>query len=178
MNSPILISTLFLTILLTIGLFFFIRASVKDRTQQIDFTAEVPPDSFLDQLQNYFTQRAYHITQVNPQQQQITFEGFVRPSLFLAIFLTFLTALGLLCLSLVLSLLYPNLSSAFLTLTLISPIAGIFYWKKAGRIEKVSLQVKSSLEFPSSKSMITITAHRDELRQLQEALAIKVKNET
>ncbi len=173
MNSPILISTLFLTILLTIGLFFFIRASVKDRTQQIDFTAELPQDALLDQLQTYFTQRAYQITAVNPQQQQITFEGFVRPSWFLAIFLSLLLALGILCLSLVLSLLYPNLSSAFLALTLVSPVAGIFYWQKAGRIEKVSLQVKSSPPTPSSKNIITVTAHRDELLQLQQALQLK-----
>ncbi|ACK67036.1 conserved hypothetical protein [Rippkaea orientalis PCC 8801] len=170
MTIPILSSTFFLTLLLMVGLFFFIRASVKDRTKQVKLTSEIPVESLLSQLEAYFTQRAYQIASVNPQQNQITFEGFVRPSWFLAIFLSFLAAIGLLCFAFVLSFLYQPLTPLFFATILLCPLVGIFYWKQAGRVEKVLLEIESS---PQSYSLVTVTAHRDELIQLQEYSPLK-----
>ncbi len=161
-----------------VGLFFFIRASVKDRTQQVKLIAEEPEESLLGQLQEYFDQRAYRVAAVDPAQNQVTFEGFVRPSWFLAIFLTLLAASGLLCFALVLSLLYPSLSNLFLTLILLAPAAGVFYWKKAGRLEQVGLKVEALPDREKGgQSLITVTAHRDELLQLQQALPLKPTSE-
>ena len=161
-----------------VGLFFFIRASVKDRTQQVKLIAEEPEESLLGQLQEYFDQRAYRVAAVDPAQNQVTFEGFVRPSLFLAIFLTLLAASGLLCFALVLSLLYPSLSNLFLALILLAPAAGVFYWKKAGRLEQVGLKVEALPDRgKGGQSLITVTAHRDELLQLQQALPLKPTSE-
>lgn len=161
-----------------VGLFFFIRASVKDRTQQVKLIAEEPEESLLGQLQEYFDQRAYRVAAVDPAQNQVTFEGFVRPSWFLAIFLTLLAASGLLCFALVLSLLYPSLSNLFLTLILLAPAAGVFYWKKAGRLEQVGLKVEALPDREKGgQSLITVTAHRDELLQLQQALPLKPSSE-
>lgn len=158
-----------------IGLFFFIRASVKDRTEQVELTPRESVDQLLSQLQVYFTQRAYHLSSVDSQQQTMTFEGFVSPSWFLAIFLSGLTAIGLFCFSLILSFLYPSLTLFFLGLVLFCPVGGLFYWKKSGRFEKVLLEVKTGSEPNQSQldgglqSSIIITAHRDELAQLQKA---------
>ncbi len=161
-----------------VGLFFFIRASVKDRTQQVKLIAEEPEESLLGQLQEYFDQRAYRVAAVDPGQNQVTFEGFVRPSWFLAIFLTLLAASGLLCFVLVLSLLYPSLSNLFLALILLAPAAGVFYWKKAGRLEQVGLKVEALPDRGKvGQSLITVTAHRDELLQLQQALPLKPTSE-
>ena len=158
-----------------IGLFFFIRASAKDRTKEIKLIIEQSEESLVQHLQQYFTQRAYQVTAVDPTQKQITFQGFVSPSWFMAIFLSCLAALGLLCLTLVLSLLYPSLSALFLALTLFSPIAGIFYWYKAGRLEQVLLKVESLKEHEGKeKCLVTVTAHRDELIHLQGSLPIKL----
>lgn len=174
MNTTVLSSTFLLTLLLAVGLFFFIRASVKDRTQQVKLIAEEPEESLLNRLQQYFDQRAYRVVAVDAATNQVTFQGFVRPSLLLAIFLTVLAALGLLCLSLVLSLLYPKFTSIFLGLVLVSPAAGVFYWKNAGRIEQVSLTVEpESTQATNTQSLITVTAHRDELQELQQALKLK-----
>lgn len=174
MNTTVLSSTFLLTLLLAVGLFFFIRASVKDRTQQIKLLATEPEESLLTKLQQYFDQRAYQVTAVDPDKQQVTFQGVVRPSVFLAIFLTVLAAVGLLCLSLVLSFLYPTLTTLFLGLVLFAPVAGVFYWKKAGRSEQVSLQVEAvSTPETGTQSLITVTAHRDELQELQQALKLK-----
>lgn len=162
-----------------VGLFFFIRASVKDRTQQVKLISSELEESLLSQLQKYFDQRAYKVAAVDAAQNQVTFQGFVRPSWFLAIFLTLLAASGLLCLALVLSLLYPSLANLFLTLTLLAPAAGVFYWKKAGRLEQVLLKVEALTE-PGigAQSLITVTAHRDELIQLQQALPFKLVTDT
>jgi len=170
----ILSSTLLLTLLLAVGLFFFIRASVKDRIQQVKLLAEQPEESLLTQLQQYFDERAYRIAAVDAAANQVTFQGFVRPSWFLAIFLSLLAACGLLCLSLVLSMLYPTFGSIFLVLVLLAPVAGVFYWQKAGRSEQVYLKVEAIAGKDSmAQSLITVTAHRDELAALQEALQLK-----
>lgn len=177
MNFPILSSTFFLTLLLLVGLFFFLRASVKDRTEQAEFVAVGSEDWLLGQLQDYFSRRAYQVASLNAAESLVTFEGFVRPSWFLAIFLSLLAAVGLSCLALVLSLILPAGSSWLLLLPLLAPAAGWFYWKGAGRIERVLLQVGSKGEVEGESSLlIAVTAHRDELRQLKETLPFLRKN--
>ena len=114
------------------------------------------------------------VAEVDAVNNQVIFQGFVRPSWLLAIFLTVLAALGILSLSLVLSLLYPTFTSFFLGLVLLAPAAGVFYWKKAGRSEQVSLKVEAvPTQETGAQSLITVTAHRDELRKLQQALQLK-----
>ena len=152
-----------------IGLFFFIRASVKDRTKQIQLVPTESEDILLKKLQQYFESRAYKITAVDAQNKQVAFKGFVQPSLFLAILLSFLAVVGLSCLALVLFLLFPSVHNLFWLLVAIAPLAGVFYWKKAGRWEEVLLQVTS---IPDSPNLVTVTAHRDELIQLQENLSV------
>jgi uncharacterized membrane protein len=112
-NTAVLSSTFLLTLLLAVGLLFFIRASVKDRIQQVQLIAEEPEESLLSRLQQYFDQRAYRVAAVDAATNQVIFQGFVRPSWFLAIFLTVLAACGILCLSLVLSMLYPTVRQLF-----------------------------------------------------------------
>lgn len=174
MNTTVLSSTLLLTVLLAIGLIFFIKASVKDRTQVITLITEQPEESLLEQLQQYFSQRAYRVAAVDAAQHQVVYEGLVRPSLFLAIFLTLLAGTGILCLSLVLSLLLPNFRNVLPGLTILAPIAGIFYWQKAKRPEKVSFRIElTAEEIDKSQSLLTVIAHRDELMELQRVLGLK-----
>ncbi|MCH2244009.1 MAG: cofactor assembly of complex C subunit B [Crocosphaera sp.] len=174
---PILSSTFFLTLLLMVGLFFFIRASVKDRTEQVQLISEVPKTSLLEQLKDYFKQRAYNVTSSDAAQDTMTFEGLVRPSWFLAIFLSILAASGFFCLILVLSFLYPALTPLFFALELLSPIAGIFYWKKARRMETVSFSLENlNQEGSQPGSILTLTAHRDEVIQLKQTFPLKSAN--
>lgn len=170
MDTAILPSTLLLTLLLSVGLFFFIRASTKDRIQVSQLVSGLDETTLMQQLQEYFRSRSYRVAAVDPEQNQVTFVGFVRPSWFLAVFLTILAAAGLVCLSLVLSMLFPDLSTVFLGMVLLSPLSGLFYWVKAGRFEKVLLKVDASNLHPGK---ITVTAHRDEIIELQKALQLK-----
>ena len=172
--TPVIPSTFVLTLLMVIGLFFFVRASTKDRIEQEKLIAEQEADSLLTQIQQHFASRAYRITALNREANQITFEGLVRPSWFLTIFLTLLTAVGLLCLGLVLSMAMPNLGKLFWGMVLLSPLAGWFYWKGSGRPEQVYLKLDAVIDQgEQTQSLITVTAHRDELATLKQALNLK-----
>lgn len=174
MQSPILLSTALLTVLLSVGLFFFIRASTKDRTEVAQLVANRNEEPLFEELQNYFTQRAYRIAAVDSNRNQIKFEGFVRPSAFLAVFLTLLAAIGIFCLSLVLSFLFPDFSQFLPALVLIAPVAGFFYWQKAGRQEQVVLEIDTLAEAGQPvKSLLTVTAHRDEVAEMKRVLGLQ-----
>ena len=173
MDTTILSSTLLLTLLLSVGLFFFIRASTKDRTQTVTLVSQQSEASLMAQLQQYFQERAYQVFKLDAENNSVIYEGFVRPSIFLAIFLTLLAAVGILCLALVWSILFPSLSQVFFGLVLLSPVAGVFYWKKAARSEQVSLKLAPSSEQPQQQSQVTVVAHRDELIALERSLKLK-----
>ncbi len=171
MDTAILPSTLLLTLLMSVGLFFFIRASTKDRTETAQLVSQLNEASLMPQLKEYFRARSYRVAAIDPQQNRVTMTGNVRPSWFLAIFLTVLAAVGLVCLSLVLSLLFPGDNILLYGIVLLSPISGIFYWNKAGRVENVSMALEATDSEQNTK--ITVTAHRDEIISLEEALKLK-----
>jgi hypothetical protein len=174
----ILTSTAILTFLLAVGLFFFIRASVKDRTESLVLTSDESEEALLPKLEQYFTDRAYRLQGVDGDRNVVTFEGFVSPSWFLAVFLTVLAACGSLCLSLVLATIFPQVGNIFLLLIFISPLAGWFYWQKAGRLERVALSVEPLSSIDSeAKTAIEIVGHRDELAVFQSELKLSVRNE-
>jgi uncharacterized membrane protein YphA (DoxX/SURF4 family) len=170
-------STLFLTLLLMVGLFFFIRASTKDRTESFSTRQALSPEAMGAWLMEHFQGRAYEPeamdTPANADPKEIVLQGIVRPSLFLAGFLTFLAAIGALCFALVLAILWPAYGVAFMGLVALAPAAGVFYWQRAGRQEVVRFRVEAipPPATPEHGSQMTVTAHRDELIALQQALA-------
>ena len=172
MDLSILATSFLLTSLSLIGLVFFIRASVKDRTKQIKLVTSDSEEILLGKLQNYFESRAYKVTAFDKDKNQITWQGIVQASWFLAIFLTGLAALGLFCLALILSFLYPPLSNFVWLILLLAPLAGVFYYRNASRVEQVLLQIETGVAAEqTTKNCLTVTAHRDELAQLQKTLS-------
>ena len=171
MINTTLSSTFLLTLLLFVGLIFFIRASTKDRTQTVQLLSDQEEVRLLEQLKHYFEQRAYRVTAIEPEKNQITLVGFVRPSVFLAVFLSLLAAIGIFCIALVLSFIFQEQTPLFWGLLLFCPLAGVFYWRKSGREEQVSFKIdplpKSTM---TQKSLLTVIAHRDELANLQSTL--------
>jgi Cofactor assembly of complex C subunit B len=174
--TPVLTSTLILTLLLAVGLFFFIRASTKDRIEQMVLETSDVEEVLLPKLQSYFTDRAYRVTAVDRDTDIVTFEGLVRPSVFLASLLTGLAAIGALCLALVLSMLFPDGGRLFLGLLLVAPLAGWFYWQGSSRTEQIRLKVESQDGAPAPTT-IKISGHRDELAVFQETLQLCVREE-
>lgn len=175
MTNAILSSTFFLTLLLAVGLFFFIRASAKDRTETATLLSPASAADLLEQLRQHFADRAYQVTQIDPEQEQITLSGFVRPSRFLAVFLSGLAAVCILCFDLIFSFLWPQQASFSLGLLLLAPLAGVFYWRRAARVEQVDFKIRPVTDREDFLSQLTIRAHRDELIQLRQNVPLKEK---
>jgi hypothetical protein len=170
MNTTVLTSTFVLTILLAIGLFFFIRASTKPRIEQMVLETNDSEEILIPRLQAYFSDRAYKIAAVDRDTDIITFEGVVSPSIFLAVLLTSLAAIGAMCLALVLSMQFPDIGNIFLVLLIAAPLAGAFYWQGSARTEQVRLKVAAASD--SSATRIKISGHRDELATFQSTLQL------
>ncbi len=168
--APILSSTLLLTLLILVGLVFFIRASTKERLETVRFTVSEAqtPRQLVEALVTHFTQRAYEPLQreISPSHPRIVLSGQVQPSIFLALFLTVLAVIGLLCLGLVISLLLPQVGSWAFVLGLLAPLAGWFYWWRSGRVEQIILDL-----IPGQPA-VEVTGHRDELTALRRSLEL------
>ena len=138
-------STLFLTILLAIGLVFFLRAASKDRTTIVDVQSPLPPLEVLNGVSFWLEKRGWKKNGGNVEEKLLVFNGNVASSTFLVIFLSCLGGLGSACLGLVLIQLYPFLSWWPLLLAVIgAPLAGIVYRTKSKREESLELRLLSS----------------------------------
>ena len=167
-------STLFLTILLAIGLGFFLRAASKDRTTIVDVKSPLPPLEVLKGISFWLEERGWTKHGGNVEEKLLIFNGNVASSKFLVVFLSCLGGLGSACLGLVLIQLYPSLSWWPLLLAAIgAPLAGIVYRVKSKREE--SLEVKLLSPDLSDSSILRIKAHRDELIAIQLELSESLK---
>lgn len=193
MQTAVIPSTLLLTLLMCVGLFFFIRASVKDRTEEVTWPVDWPEETLRDRLRTYFANRAYRVAAIDADRDAVTFEGFVRPSLGLAAFLSTLAAVGLTCLAAIPMMVVPGLGPLPLALVLLAPVAGWFYWKNAGRIEQVCIRLDDPAESDGAAGAetegdwtegdragkddntrhLTAIAHRDELAAMERALSLR-----
>ncbi len=159
-------STLFLTILLAIGLVFFLRAASKDRTTVVDIQSPLPPLEVLNGISFWLEERGWKKNGGNVEEKLLLFNGSVASSPFLAVFLSCLGGLGAASLGLVLIQLYPSLNWWPLMLAPIgAPLTGMIYRKRSKREEFLELKLLSS-EL-SNKSILRIRAHRDELIAIQ-----------
>jgi uncharacterized protein (DUF885 family) len=99
----------------------------------------------------------------------------VRPSAFLAVFLTLIAVSASFCAALMLAYLFPAGARFFPALVVVAPVAGIFYWNKSGRQEQVALKVEPlTAEGMPEQRLLTVTAHRDELAELRRAFGFAV----
>lgn len=183
-TDPTSVSTLLLTGLMVIGLGFFIRASTKDRIEIMRFGSTQAAEPLRQDVLNHFRSRAYRslaelktgeeITN-QPSENAVTVIGMVSPSVFMAVFLSTLALVGFACLALILSVLFPAWGSAAFGLVLLSPLAGIFYWRKSSRPEEVTFKVESVAEGDIAtrdfSTRLTVQGHRDELAELGNAFS-------
>jgi hypothetical protein len=175
MANSVFSSTFFLTFLMVIGMGFFIRAAAKDRTQVVTLRSSQSGDQLLAALKQYFADRAYQVEQIDPDRNQVTLSGQVRPSIFLAIFLSVMAAVGGLCLGLLLTMALPQLPEYLgVVFMALAPGAGWLYWRKAGRTEQVAFVLDETTPLDSG-SLLRVSAHRDELEALQRSLNLTVQ---
>ena len=166
-------STLLLTILLSIGLFFFLRASSKDRTTTVEISSSQKPVTVLNGLYEWLNSRGWKQTGGDFEQKILIFKGQVISSKFLAIFLGFLGGIGSCALGLVIIQIYPKLAWWPILLGLIGgPLSGIVYLKKSAREEKFELKLINEND---DSTLMRLRAHRDELISLENELGEKLQ---
>ncbi|SBO43522.1 cofactor assembly of complex C subunit B [Cyanobium sp. NIES-981] len=154
-------STLVLTLLLAVGLVFFLRAASKDRTTTVEVRSSRPPLEVLDCLSTWLQQRGWMAEASDPDQRSLRFRGQVRSSGLLAGLLSLLGAVGAGCLGLVIRQVQPSLGWWPLLLTLLGPMAGLIYSRRAARAETLELRLIS--HDLATGSALRLRAHRDEL---------------
>lgn len=161
-------STLVLTVLLAIGLVFFLRAGSKDRTTVVDVHSPRPAVDVLEGLVAWLGARGWQPTDNDPQRQVLRFSGEVRASLPLSLLLSLLGSLGAGSLALVLHQLLPGAGPWMWALPLLGPLAGWLYWRRAARRETLELRL---MEEPvNGGSALRLRAHRDELIAMEKEL--------
>ena len=168
-------STLFLTILLAIGLFFFLRASSKDRTTIVEITSSQKPVEVLNVMYEWLNLRGWKQIGGDFDQRTLIFKGQVVSSKLLAIFLSLLGGFGSCALGLVIIQIYPNLGWWPILIGLIGgPLSGIIYFKKSAREEKFELRLISN-DDNEEMTLMRLKAHRDELISLENELSDKLE---
>ena len=163
-----LASTLLLTLLMAIGLVFFLRAASKDRTTVVDVQSPRPAIEVLEGLERWLTQRGWHRDGGDASRQVLRFRGQVQASPGLALLLSLLGAVGAACLGLVLIQLLPALGPWPLLLALLGPAAGLIYRRRAARAETLELRLLEP--GTSTSSNLRLRAHRDELIAIEQEL--------
>ena len=127
--TPSLNSTLLLTLLLAIGLFFFLRASSKDRTTTIEISSSKKPLEALNLICNWLIERGWKQIDGAPNKKKLLIKGQVSSSKYLAIFLSLLGGLGSCSLGLVIIQLYPEFGWWPILLGFVgAPISGFIYF--------------------------------------------------
>jgi len=169
-------STLLLTILLAIGLIFFLKASSKDRTTIVDISSSKKNIEVLNEVCFWLKSRGWQQIKVNSDKKVLTFKGQVVSSKSLAVFLSILGCLGSCSLGLVFVQIYPFLNWWPLLLGLIGgPISGLVYFKKSKREEIFEFKLINENEIKLTQ--LRLSAHRDELiafeNDLKEKLDLK-----
>jgi hypothetical protein len=166
--DQVLSSTLLLTLLMGIGLVFFLRAASKDRTTIVEVNSSRPPLEVLEGLNQWLQQRGWQAIAGDPEQQLLRFEGQVEASLPLALLLSGLGAVGAAALGLVLRQLLPSLQFWPLLLVLVGPMAGLLYRRRAQRQESLELLLLPPQGFVPTT--LRLRAHRDELIAIEQEL--------
>ena len=148
-------STLLLTILLFIGLFFFLKASSKDRTTTVEVTSSKKPVEVLNLLCNWLKLRGWKQSGGDTERKTLIFQGKVIFSKFLAIFLSILGGLGSCSLGLIIVQLYPNLHWWPILLGVIGgPLSGIIYSKKSSSYQEEKLFILMVIKIMQKKFSI------------------------
>lgn len=167
-------STLLLTLLLAVGLVFFLRAASKDRTTVVDVRSSKPAIEVLSGLTVWLEQRGWQAVPEasDPERRHLLFRAQVAASPALAVLLSLLGGVGAACLGLVLRQLVPALGWWPLLLALLGPLAGTIYRKRAQRAEELELRLLS--HDSATGSELRLRAHRDELIALEQDMGPKL----
>lgn len=167
--SVVLPSTLLLTLLLAIGLVFFLRASSKDRTTAMFISSYRPSLQLLRDLDHWLAARGWHVVRTQPEQRHLVYEGHVAASMPLAVLLAFLGCVGGAALGLVMIQVLPSSGPSWpLALGVLGVTAAPVYLRRAQRQEKLEIRLLTPDQVVPSRLVMRV--HRDELLAVEAEL--------
>lgn len=157
------------------GLWSLIKRSVKSKIVKKTYTAEGDegkklPNQVAGEILSFFTRNNFSVLD---RGETITFEGTMVPSRGQAALLTFCTCISLASVSLVLTITNPDLGNNWFGLTIFSPLAGIYYWKRASRKEQI--KVKMIVAEDGTLSEIVVQGDDVQVEQMRKELQLSEK---
>jgi len=128
------------------------------------------------EIMAYMKANNYEVTDAG---ETITFQGLVAQSKSQAFFLTFCTALGLASLALVLQIQFQDISLPVIGtvnwfyMVLLSPYAGLYYWRSGDRIDEIKVRLTSSDD--DKQNEIVVEGNDEEMERMWRALELNEK---
>ncbi|XP_042499192.1 protein COFACTOR ASSEMBLY OF COMPLEX C SUBUNIT B CCB1, chloroplastic isoform X1 [Macadamia integrifolia] len=156
------------------GLWSLIKRSVKSKIVQKTYISEgggkKAPNQIAGEILSYFSRNNFV---VSDRGETITFEGMMIPSRGQAALLTFCTCISLASVALVLTITVPEVGDKWYSLTILSPLAGAYYWKRASRKEQI--KVKMMVDDKGTLSEILVQGDDQQVEQMRKELQLSEK---
>lgn len=157
------------------GLWSLIKRSVKSKIVQKTFVKEggaaaAAPKQVAGEILSFFTRNNFSVSN---RGETITFEGMMVPSRGQAALLTFCTCISLASVALVLTIAVPEGGNNWFWLTVLSPLAGVYYWQRASRKEEI--KVKMIVAEDGSLSEIIVQGDDQQVDQMRKELQLNEK---
>ncbi|WJX83284.1 Protein COFACTOR ASSEMBLY OF COMPLEX C SUBUNIT B ccb1, chloroplastic [Trifolium repens] len=155
------------------GLWSLIKRSVKSKIVKKTFIEESEnkaPNMVAGEILSFFTRNNFAVVD---RGETITFEGVMVPSRGQAALLTFCTAISLASVSLVLTITVPDVGNNWFFLTILSPLAGAYYWTRASRKEQI--KVKMIVKEDGTLSEIVVQGDDQQVEQMRKELKFSEK---
>ncbi|XP_077212303.1 cofactor assembly of complex C isoform X2 [Tasmannia lanceolata] len=155
------------------GLWSLIKRSVKSKIVKKTFIGEEKkaPKQAAGEILSFFTRNNFV---VSDRGETITFEGMMVPSRGQAALLTFCTCISLASVALVLTITVPEGGNNWFWLTVLSPLAGVYYWKRASRKEQIKVKMIVG-EDGASLSEIVVQGDDQQVEQMRKELQLSEK---
>ncbi|XP_059669916.1 protein COFACTOR ASSEMBLY OF COMPLEX C SUBUNIT B CCB1, chloroplastic [Cornus florida] len=156
------------------GLWSLIKRSVKSKIVQKTFIREGEgkkvPNQLAGEILSFFTRNNFVVLD---RGETITFEGMMVPSQSQAAFLTFCTCVSLASVALVLTITVPDVGNNWFWLTILSPLAGLYYWKRASRKEQI--KVKMIVAGDGTLTEIIVQGDDQQVEEMRKELQLSEK---
>lgn len=157
------------------GLWSLIKRSVKSKIVQKTYIGEgesnkKAPNQVAAEILSFFTRNNFVVTD---RGEVITFEGMMVPSRGQAALLTFCTCISLASVALVLTITYPDIGNNWFWITILCPLAGAYYWKRASRKEQI--KVKMIVGEDGALSEILVQGDDQQVEQMRKELQLSEK---
>jgi len=156
------------------GLWSLIKRSTKSKIVQKTFMVTKedgkPPNQVAGEVMSFFTRNNFVVAD---RGDTITFEGVMVPSRGQAAFLTFCTCISLASVALVLTITFPDVGDKWYWITALSPLAGVYYWRRASRKEQI--KVKMVVAEDESSTDVVVQGDDGQIDELRKELKLMEK---